>query len=75
MRQATPETARLSSDRGRFPGKKPLDSLSIGVYTEEQSNYEEAQVLEEQKILKVSHDVQKLIENLEKTERKKDEPQ
>jgi hypothetical protein len=75
MRQATPETVKGSSDRGKFAGKKPLDRLSIGVYTEEQSSYEEAQVLEEQKILKVSHDVQKLIENLEKTERKKDEPQ
>ena len=75
MRQVTPETLKGSSTRGKFPGKKPMDTFSIGVYTEENSNYEEAQALEEQKILKVGHDVHQLLENLDRTEQNKDEAQ
>tara|TARA_R110002110_G_scaffold319885_5_gene532600 strand:+ start:9356 stop:11113 length:1758 start_codon:yes stop_codon:yes gene_type:complete len=75
MRQVTPETLKGSSTRSKFPGKKPMDTFSIGVYTEENSNYEEAQALEEQKILKVGHDVHQLLENLDRTEQNKDEAQ
>lgn len=71
IRASTPET----SARTTFPGKDELSGLAkmTGIYSEQDSNYEEGQSLQEQRILTISKETERLIENLNNMEQKSDE--
>ena len=72
---STPEAMRGRTNRSKFPGKQDQDLLSKGIYTEQQSSYNTSQDLQEQRILAISQETQRLISSLEDTEPKKDETQ
>jgi hypothetical protein len=74
-RMATPESTTGKTKRSTHPGYNDLRRLSTGIFTENESNYEREQSLQEEKILSTSFDIQRLIENLDKMEPKKDETQ
>ena len=73
-RVATPE---YGTRRKNFPGLPELDGLAklTGIYSEQASNYEENQILEEQKILTISKETERLLNDLSKLESNKDEAQ
>lgn len=74
-RMGTPESMMGKTTRSIHPGYSELSGLSKGIYTEELSNYDEDQSLQEERILSISHETQRLIENLNSTESKIDEAQ
>ena len=74
-RIATPESAIGKTTRSTHPGYPDLRRLATGVFTEDQSNYEREQLLQEEKILSTNFDIQRLIENLDNMEPKEDEAQ
>jgi len=66
----------VGTARSVFPGKVGyggLDSLSKGMFEEQQTIYEETFSKEESKLLKTSLDAKRLIEELERSELKKNE--
>ena len=69
----TPEAVRGSTDRSRMPGYLPISTLGKGIFTEELSNYEKQQIIQEQKILSINHETENLLRNLEKMEQKVNE--
>ena len=72
-RMGTPESMMGKTTRSRYPGYSELSGLSKGIYSEQLSNYEEEQSLQEERILSINHETQRLIENLNSTEPKTDE--
>jgi len=72
-RMGTPEPMMGKTTRSRYPGYSELSGLSKGIYSEQLSNYEEEQSLQEERILSINHETQRLIENLNSTEPKTDE--
>ena len=72
-RVATPEVTTGKTTRSIHPGYSELSTLARGIYAEELSNYEEDQVLQEQRILTINRETQRLIENLDSMEQKIDE--
>jgi len=54
-----------SSRRAVFKGANALKRQGAGVYTEEQSTYEERQQLQEARLFEVNHEVSKLISDME----------
>jgi hypothetical protein len=54
-----------SSRRAVFKGADALKRQGAGVYTEEQSTYEERQQLQEARLFEVNHEVSKLISDME----------
>ena len=66
----------VGTARSTFPGKVGsggLDSLAKGMFEEQQTIYEENFSKEESKLLKTSRDAKRLIEELERSELKKNE--
>ena len=72
-RMATPESTTGKTERSLYPGYSDLRTLGKGIFAESGSNYERDQVLEEQKILSTSYEIQRLVEDLKKAEHKTDE--
>jgi len=54
-----------SSRRAVFKGSNDLKRAGAGIYTEQQSTYEERQQLQEARLFEVSHEVNKLINDME----------
>ena len=66
----------IATNRTTFPGKTGyggLDSLSRGLFEEQESIYEGRELLEEKKLFDKNHEVRRLVESLEGLEKKKDE--
>ena len=66
----------MGTARSTFPGKVGsggLDSLAKGMFEEQQTIYEETFSKEESKLLKVSLEAKTLVEELKKSELKKNE--
>ncbi len=78
-RVANPELVQANTPRGKFPGLEghdSLSSLSKGVVQENKTNYDDREFLQEQSILNVSFETQRLIEELDNiTEQKSNEAQ
>jgi hypothetical protein len=74
-RMATPEATMGGTNRSLYPGNSELSTLGKGIYAEDLSNYEKDQILQEQKILSVNYETQRLIDDLDKMEHKIDETQ
>ncbi|MAC34340.1 MAG: hypothetical protein CME38_12170 [Haliea sp.] len=76
---ANSELVKGNTERGMFPGLKgpnSLSSLSKGVVQENKTNYDDREFLQEQSILNVSFETQRLIEELDNiTEQKSNEAQ
>ena len=72
-RMVTPEATTGKTTRSTHPGYSDLSLFSKGIYTEDGSNYEEEQVLQEQRILSIDYETQRLIKDLDKLEQKVDE--
>ena len=65
-----------SSRRTVFKGANDLFRLGAGIYTEEQSTYEERQQLQEARLFEVNHEINKLINDMESASNEnKDEAQ
>ena len=66
----------IGTNRTTFPGKTGyggLDSLSKGLFEEQESIYEGKELLEERKLFETNHEVRRLVEGLKNLERKKNE--
>ena len=78
-RAANPESVNGNTKRGAFPGAyghDSLDSLTKGIVYENKTNYDDREFLQEQSILNVSFETQRLIEELDNiTEQKSNEAQ
>ena len=56
------------SPRTFYPGKSGiggLDSLAKGLFENKESNYEQRQILEEERLLETNYEIQKLIDGME----------
>ena len=66
----------IATNRTTFPGKTGyggLDSLSKGLFEEQESIYEGRELLEERKLFETNHEVRRLVDGLENLERTKNE--